>query len=82
MATGKFMKAKFKGNCAETGRTIEKGDPIYYARLIKKAFCQFSDRYKEEQKLNDATEEVNHDSNMMQDCINEEADQFCRDNNI
>lgn len=42
----KFMQAKFKGICHETGKVIAKGDSILYNTDTKKAYSAESSTYK------------------------------------
>ncbi len=43
----KFMKSKFKGVCAETGKTIKKGDSILFDTVTRKVYSVSSKRYKD-----------------------------------
>jgi len=69
---GKFIKSKFQGICAETSKTIKKGDPIYFDG---KAYSEASKVYKENKE---AAETLAHI------LANENAyfDNFCLRNNI
>ncbi len=68
----KFMTSKFSSYCAETGKTIKKGEAIFYNG---KAYCQTSKTFQ------DAKEQAST-SDMVQ--ANEDAyfDNFCYRNNI
>mgnify|MGYP007056311017 CR=1 FL=1 len=44
----KFIKAKFKSVCAETGNKINKGDSILFDTATHEVFCSTSKRYKSE----------------------------------
>jgi hypothetical protein len=69
---GRFITARFKSACAETGKTIQHGEPIYYDG---KAYCQESKIYKDRK---DAGQTFAHIT------ANENAyfDNFCSQNNI
>jgi hypothetical protein len=69
---GKFIKAKYNGKCAETGRTIYKYELIYFDG---KAYSEASKVYKESKE---ALETLGHVE------ANENAyfDNFCLSNNI
>lgn len=43
---GKFMRSKFKSQCAETDNTIRPGEYIFYHFKRKKAFCKDSEMFK------------------------------------
>ena len=68
----KFIKAKYNGKCAETGRTIYKYELIYFDG---RSYCQESTKYKESKE---AMETLGHVE------ANENAyfDNFCLSNNI
>lgn len=70
-----FITAKFKSRCTETGKQIAKGESIFYDRSRKKAFCQSSDRYKQESESKQTGEFIQQHEEMY-------FDNFCRDNNI
>lgn len=44
----KFIKAKFKSVCSETGNKINKGDSILFDTVTHKVFCSASKRFKSE----------------------------------
>lgn len=46
--SGKFMKSKVMGTCAETGKFILKGHDIFYSFSERKAYSSVSKRYKVE----------------------------------
>jgi hypothetical protein len=71
----KFITAKFKGSCAQTGAVIKKGGPILYDTYTKEVFCRESGRYKSELDAANTASYIRE---------NEEAyyDDFCRKNNI
>ena len=48
---GKFMPAKFKSICPETGDSILKGNDIFYSYLTKKAYSQYSRTFKKNEEL-------------------------------
>lgn len=70
-----FIFSKFKSRCNETGATINKGELIYYSKGERKAYCERSDRFKEEQACK-------HTADMIRANENAYFDNFCRDNNI
>ena len=71
----KFIKARFKSSCSQTGTIIKKGDNILFDTNTKKVFCEQSEKYQSELEC------VNVAS-----CVqaNEDAyfDDFCQRNNI
>jgi RNA polymerase-binding transcription factor DksA len=69
---GKFIKSKFNGKCAETGKAIYKYELIYFDGCT---YCQESTKYKENKE---ALETLGHVE------ANENAyfDNFCLSNNI
>ena len=42
-----FISAKFNSICNETGRSIKKGEMIYWIRSTKKVYCKDSNTYKQ-----------------------------------
>ena len=69
---GRFITAKFKSACAETGKTINKGEPIYYDG---KAYCVDSKAFIDRKEANQTFAHIK---------ANEDAyfDNFCYTNNI
>ena len=69
---GKFITARFKSDCAETGKTIKQGESIYFDG---KAYSMDSEAYKGQK---DALQTFAHIT------ANENAyfDNFCYQNNI
>lgn len=69
---GRFITARFKSNCAETGKTITKGESIYFDG---KAYCMDSSVYKDRKEANQTFAHIK---------ANEDAyfDNFCYQNNI
>lgn len=45
---GKVIEAKFNSTCAETGKTIRKGDQVWYDFGQKKVYHTQSSRYQKE----------------------------------
>lgn len=62
--TAKFMDAKYKGTCTETEQKFNKGASIYYDG--KNAYCEDSNRYREEKELKEATKEATDTANLIQ----------------
>jgi hypothetical protein len=81
MATLKMINAKFRSKCAETGRTILKGDICFYDYQYKKVFHRFADIVKIRQSQADQREA---DSTRQTIQAQEKAyfDNFCQQNNI
>jgi hypothetical protein len=69
---GRFITARFKSQCADTGKTINKGESIYYDG---KAYCMDSKAYKDRKDANQTFAYIK---------ANEDAyyDNFCIQNNI
>jgi hypothetical protein len=69
---GRFITARFKSQCADTGKTINKGESIYYDG---KAYCVDSKPYKDRKDANQTFAYIK---------ANEDAyyDNFCIQNNI
>ena len=69
---GRFITARFKSNCAETGKTIKQGDSIFYDG---KAYCVDSKAYMDRKEANQTFAHIK---------ANEDAyyDNFCIQNNI
>ena len=72
---GKFIEARFKSTCAETGKAIKKSEMIFYAFAQKKAYCSTSKVYRSEIE-NQSTAQYVQDE---QDAY---FDNFCQANNI
>lgn len=47
------IRSKYNGVCAETGKTIAKGEQIAYCTRRKKAFHKTAKRFKNADKIND-----------------------------
>ncbi len=47
---GRFIKAKFRSDCAETGKHINKGEKVFYHFKNKKAYCLTSSMFIINQK--------------------------------
>lgn len=45
------IKAKFKGVCSETGKTIAKGEGCLYYAPKKKVYHKTSNRFKNDEKI-------------------------------
>lgn len=69
---GKFITARFKSACAETGQTINKGDRIYFDG---NAYGKNSNVYKNNDKIDEAFYVVQAQENAY-------FDNFCYRNNI
>lgn len=69
---GKFITARFKSACAETGKTIKAGESIYFDG---KAYCMDSKTYRNQKETAQTFAHIT---------ANEEAyfDNFCYQNNI
>ena len=70
-----FINAKFKSKCAETGRSIEKGENCLYDRENKKVYCRCSKKFLAEQ-------ETKNTSSFIEAQENAYFDNFCKANNI
>lgn len=71
----RIILAKFKSKCHETGRTINKGEPILYDPVIKRAYCQQSEEYRQFKN-----EEGNRE--FIQDPGEQYFDNWCQRNGI
>lgn len=71
----KFIQAKFKGICHETGKTIAKGDSILYNTDTKKAYSSESSMYKK-------AYECTQDAYYVQAQEDAYFDNFCQRNGI
>ena len=58
----KIIYAKFTSKCAETGRTIKKGEQIAYDYSSKKAYCTGSSKFKEAMQGRAQEQERNDDA--------------------
>ncbi len=69
---GRFITARFKSACAETGKTINKGESIFYDG---NAYCVDSKAYRDRKEANQTFAHIK---------ANEDAyfDNFCTKNNI
>ena len=69
---GKFLTARFKSACAETGKTIKQGESIYFDG---KAYCMDSEAYRTRKETTQTFAHI---------MANENAyfDNFCYQNNI
>ncbi len=75
-----FIPARFKSACAETGKTINKGDTIYYNRTTKKAYCSLSQCFKDIELMASTARIVEDD--FIQDPGEQYFDNFCQNNGI
>lgn len=73
--TGKFIQAKFNSKCAETGKTIRKGERIFYAFDSKQAFCSTSTAFS-------SAHETESTAEFIQSQEDAYFDNFCQNNNI
>lgn len=71
----KFMEARFRSQCAETGKTINKADSILYDPSTKKAYCSQSKTYQDEAERISTASYVDAQENAY-------YDNFCMTNNI
>jgi hypothetical protein len=69
---GRFITARFKSACAETGKTINKGETIYFDG---KAYGIDSKPYKDRQEANQTFAHISANENAY-------FDNFCTKNNI
>lgn len=69
---GKFITARFKSACAETGKTIKQGEKIYFDG---KAYSNESKTYKDRKDAGQTFAYITANEN-------EYFDNFCRINNI
>ena len=69
---GKFIEARFQSTCNESGKTIKKGETIYFDG---KAYCKGSKRYKDRKEAGQTFAHITANEN-------EYFDNFCRINNI
>jgi len=81
MAALKMINAKFRSKCAETGKTIYKGDICFYDYQYKQVFHPSADIVKIRQSQ---ANEREADSTRQTIQAQEEAyfDNFCQQNNI
>ena len=81
MATLKMINAKFRSKCAETGKTIYKGDVCFYDYQYKQVFHPSADIVRIRQSQVDQKEA---DSTRQTIQAQEDAyfDNFCQQNNI
>ena len=78
MAALKMINAKFRSKCAETGKTIYKGDICFYDYQYKQVFHPSADIVKIRQSQADEADSTRQ-------TIQEENayfDNFCQQNNI
>jgi len=73
--TMKFITAKFKSKCAETGKPIAKGENCLYDNVNKKVYSVSSSKYLQEQ-------ETANISSFIEAQENAYFDNFCQTNNI
>jgi len=69
---GRFITARFKSQCAETGKTINKGESIYFDG---KAYCVDSKAYMDRKEANQTFAYITANENAY-------FDNFCSRNNI
>jgi hypothetical protein len=69
---GRFITARFKSACAETGKTINKGETIYFDG---KAYGIDSKAYKDRKEANQTFAHISANDNA-------HFDNFCTKNNI
>jgi hypothetical protein len=69
---GRFITARFKSQCAETGKTINKGESIFYDG---KAYCVDSKAYIDRKEANQTFAYITANENAY-------FDNFCIQNNI
>ena len=69
---GRFITARFKSQCAESGKTINKGESIFYDG---KAYCMESKAYKDRKEANQTFAHITANENAY-------FDNFCNQNNI
>lgn len=70
--------ARFKSKCAETGRTIRKGETCLYDQSNRQVFCLDSQKYKSF-TMNEEADNVRAYVQAQEDAY---FDRFCRDNDI
>jgi hypothetical protein len=81
MAALKMINAKFRGKCAETGKTIYKGDVCFYDYQYKQVFHPSADIVKIRQSQADQSEAENT-RQTIEAQENAYFDNFCRINNV
>jgi hypothetical protein len=81
MAALKMINAKFRSKCAETGKTIYKGDVCFYDYQYKQVFHPSSDIVKIRQSQADQSEAENT-RQTIEAQENAYFDNFCQQNNI
>lgn len=69
---GKFISSRFKSACAETGKTIQAGETIYFDG---KAYSKESKTYKDRKEAGQIFAHITANENAY-------FDNFCRENNI
>lgn len=69
---GRFITARYKSACAETGKTINKGETIYFDG---KAYSEGSKAYKDRKEANQTFAHIQANENAY-------FDSFCLKNNI
>jgi hypothetical protein len=83
MAALKMINAKFRSKCAETGKTIYKGDICFYDYQYKQVFHPSADIVRIRQSQADKTEaEQIQTLKLIEEQENAYFDNFCRINNI
>jgi hypothetical protein len=81
MAALKMINAKFRSKCAETGKTILKGDVCFYDYQYKQVFHPSADIVKIRQSQADQSEAENT-RQTIEAQENAYFDNFCQQNNI
>lgn len=56
----KKIYAKFNSKCAETGKTIRKGDPMFYDYSTKKCYSIDSKEATKQQDTNSEADSIKH----------------------
>jgi hypothetical protein len=69
---GRFINARFKSACAETGKVISRGESIYFDG---KAYCMDSKAYRDRKEANQTFAHIQANENAY-------FDNFCYQNNI
>jgi hypothetical protein len=83
MAALKMINAKFRSKCAETGKTIYKGDICFYDYQYKQVFHPSADIVKIRQsQANEREREAENTRQTIEAQENAYFDNFCRINNI
>jgi hypothetical protein len=81
MAALKMINAKFRSKCAETGKTIYKGDVCFYDYQYRQVFHPSADIVKIRQSQADQ-KEADSTRQTIEAQENAYFDNFCQQNNI